>query len=76
MLNRKGHCDIRPKPIYQQKTLIKKAKPVLYIKKNKKIIIQLINGFTRVHRPAMPPVGFKPTTPVYGSNNHITGDIC
>ncbi len=29
MLNRKGHCNIMPKPIYQQKTLIKNAKPVL-----------------------------------------------
>ncbi len=35
MLNRKGHCSIRPRPIYQQKTLIKKVKPVL-IKKKKR----------------------------------------
>ncbi len=28
MLNRKGYCNIRPKPIYRQKTLIKKVKPV------------------------------------------------
>ncbi len=34
MLNRKGHCNIKPKPIYRQKTLIKKAKPVF--KKEKK----------------------------------------
>ncbi len=43
MLNRKGHCYIRPKPIYQQKYLIKKAKPV-YKKKLKKIVFVIGKG--------------------------------
>ncbi len=35
-----------------------------------------VNGFTRVHGPAMPPVGFKPTIPVHiQAMNHTRPNI-
>ncbi len=59
MFNRKGHCNIRPKLIYQQKTPIKKAKPVY--QKTKKTCepvntCYLVNNMFKVWYISMMPI--------------------